>query len=173
MGDLGTVNVANNFRIRFVTEGNFNIGGGFSSTKLVTNINNSVYEDEIKIYSAKLDFYSFDIGLEATYVFKDGLSLTGKLGFNLASVGADIAMPDGGKFTDDAFGVINLIPLVIKPQILVDFGSSVLGIGFIIHPQNFVEYKYVPPTLFNSDDKGIVLNDDFMTSFAMQLVFHY
>jgi hypothetical protein len=172
-GEIGLYNFANNFRLRFITESNFNIGGAFSSTNLNHSIENTLYEEEFKLYSAKLDIYSFDIGSEATYVFQNGIALTLKLGLNLFSVGASVVFPDGGKIKDDMFGVINLIPLILRPQFLVDFGRSVVGIGFIIHPKNFVEYKYVPTPLFDSNDKGIIFNDDFITSFAIQFLFHY
>lgn len=172
-GEIGAYNITNNFRIRFITEGNFNIGGGFSSTNLNTQIEGSVYSDEFKLYTAKLDVYSFDIGTEFTYVFEDGIALTAKLGVNVFSIGASVGFPDGGRIKDDLFGVANLIPLLLRPQFLIDFGTTVLGLGFIIHPKNFIEYKYVPTPLFDSSEKGIVYNDDFMNDYAVQILFYY
>ena len=172
-GEMGAYNITNNLRVRFISEGNFNIGGAFSSTKLNTPLENSVYSEEFKLYTAKLDVYAFDIGTEFTYVFEDGIALTAKLGLNVFTIGASVGFPDGGKVKDDLFGVANLVPLLFRPQFLVDFGNSVLGLGFIIHPKNFIEYKYVPTPLFESKEKGIVFNDDFMTDFAIQLLFHY
>lgn len=172
-GEIGSYNFNNDFRVRFITEGNFNVGAGYSSTVLNHSIENSVYTDELKLYTAKIDFYSFDIGTEFTYVFKHGLALTAKLGLNIISLGTSIGFPDNGKIKDDMFGVVNLVPFILRPQFLVDFGRSVIGIGFIIHPKNFIEYKYVPPSIFNMDDKGMIFNDDFMTDFAVQFLFSY
>lgn len=172
-GQIGGYNFTNDFRLRFITEGNFNIGGAYSNTTLSQEIGGNIYREELKLYTAKLDLYSFDIGTEATYVFKNGIALTAKIGMNIISIGANVGMPDGGRIKDDMFGVVNLVPLLFRPQFLVDFGRSVIGIGFIIHPKNFVEYKYVPHNMFDSDDKGIIFNDDFMTDFAVQFLFSY
>ncbi len=172
-GEIGGYNFTNNFRFRFITEGNFNIGIAYSKTNLDSEISSDIYKEEVILYSAKLDLYSFDIGTEATFVFKNGPALTAKFGVNIFSIGANAGMPDGGRIKNDMFGVVNLFPLIFRPQFLVDFGNSVIGVGFIIHSKNFIEYKYVPDNIFNSDDKGIIFNDDFMTDFTIQFLFSY
>lgn len=171
--EIAAINFTNNFRMRFITEGNFNIGGGFSENFLNPNFQSEIYNNYLKMYSAKIDFYSFDVAPEFTYVFDNGLSLTAKLGMNIFTVGTDIAFPDGGDLSEDFLLVANLVPLIIKPQLLIDFGRSVLGFGFLIHPKNFVEYKFVPKYLFDDKDNGVVFNDNFFMNYVFQILFYY
>lgn len=172
-GEIGGYNFNNDFRVRFITEGNFNIGAAYGTTAFNHDLGNALYREEVKLYTAKLDFYSLDIATEATYVFKNGIGLTAKFGMNIISIGASVGFPDKGRVKDDLFGVANLVPLIFKPQFLVDFGQSVIGIGFVIHTKNFVGYKYVPDNIFRSDDKGIVFNDNFIADYAIQFLFSY
>lgn len=172
-GEIGGYNFTNDFRVRFITEGNFNIGAAFGSTVFNHNLGNALYQKEVKLYTAKLDLYSLDIATEATYVFKNGLALTAKFGMNVFSIGGSVGFPDKGRINDDLFGVANLVPLLFRPQFLVDFGQSVIGIGFVIHTKNFIGYKYVPHNMFNPDDKGIVFNDNFIADYAIQFLFSY
>jgi hypothetical protein len=171
--EIAKINFMNNFRLRFITEGNFNIGGGYSVNYIENKIGSNLYFDEMRMYTAKLDLYSLDIAAEATYVFRNAMAVTLKFGMNIFSLGANIAMPESGRIKDDMFGVVNLIPLLFRPQILFDFGRSVLGVGFLLHSKNFIGYKYVPPNLFYSKDKGIVFNDNFITNYALQIFFRY
>ncbi len=171
--EIAKINILNNLRLRLITEGNFNIGGGYSKNIINPRIANSLYFSEMKMYTAKIDLYAFDVATEATFVFPNAMAVTIKFGINIFSLGANVALPDGGKINNDMFGVVNLAPLLFKPQILFDFGRSVLGVGLFIHSKNYIEYKYVPQNLFHSDEKGIIFNDSFITNYAIQVFFKY
>ena len=118
-----------------------------------------------------MDVFSLDIGTEYTYVIKNGYAFTAKLALTLVNVGGMFAIREKGTLKEDAFGSVNLIPLIIKPSIFADFGRSGLDISFYFNPINFLSYRYAAKDVFESKDMGILANDDKIKQFAFQIMF--
>jgi len=172
MGEIGSYVFSNNARLRFISEGNFNIGFAMGKNNGETTPANT-FSINSKFYMAKLDVYSYDVATEFTFVLDDGYALTAKLGLNLFSVGLTVGLPDNGTLKKDLFGTVNLVPLAFNPQILFDFGRSVVGIGMVIHPKNIVEYRYLPKTIFSNQDSGFKFNSNTFEEYAIQIWFKY
>jgi hypothetical protein len=169
MGEIGSYVFAENNRVRFITEGSFRVGAAFGDNFKFAS--STTVSPKSKYYLFALDVFSFDIGTEYTFVINNGYAFTAKLMFTLVNAGGMFAMREKGILKEDAFGSTNLIPLIIKPSLFVDFGRSGLGISFYINPINFLSYRYSPKDLFDSKDMGILAADKRLKQFAFQISF--
>jgi hypothetical protein len=170
MGEIAAINFTDDARFRLLTQGSFRFGlalGSTSTDTLVTGFNSV----DLKYYSATLDFFSFSITPEITYVFENGIGVTAQLGFDLLNFGATISILNKGKFKDHAIGHVNFAPFAMRPSLFFDFGRRGLGIAFYINPYNVGQYLYASPKLFKGSDRGVLINSSTIKKFAFEILF--
>ncbi|MBL1214947.1 MAG: hypothetical protein HND52_16425 [Ignavibacteriae bacterium] len=167
LGEIGSYVFAENNRLRFITEGTFRIAAALTEDTPFSALSSV----KSKYYLGLIDVFSLNIGSEYTFVINNGYAFTARLMFTLVNVGGMFSIREKGTLEEDAIGSANLIPLIIKPSLFVDFGRSGLGVSFMFNPVNFLSYKYAPKELFDSKDMGILVNDSSINQFAIQISF--
>jgi len=170
IADIAKVDFADNFRFKFFMQGTFRIGFAIGESN-----NDSIKyfwpnKKSLKYYTGLVDFFTFGIVPEFTFVFSNGYAITGQLGIDLINVGATASAMDKGNI-DDAIIQANFIPIVFRPSLFVDFGKIGFGIGFYINSSNILDYFYGTRKIFSDKDIGIVTNSHRYERYAVELLF--
>ena len=170
ISDIAKVNFSDNFRFKLFMQGTFRIGVtvGESNDSLITDYWPN--KKSLKYYTALVDFFTYSIVPEFTIVLNNGYAITGQIGIDLINIGATASAMDQGNI-DDAIIQSNLIPIVFRPSIFVDFGKMGFGIGLYMNSSNILDYFYGPRQIFSDKDIGIVTNSHRYERYAVELLF--
>lgn len=132
---------------------------------------------KVKHYTIVTDLFSMNINGE--YHLKAfgnrgvvaGLALTF---FNLGGTFTYMESKDSAaKYNEKAFGMINFIPFYIQPYGKLSLKGATLGIGLLINPYSFVEYRFGPKGFYTDEENGIKLNSTRITKYAIQLFLRF
>lgn len=172
LNDLGSVSIGYENEIRIFLEGNFNIGAGIAQAYLI-NEYPQFQSGRVNYYAGNVDFFSMDLTPEYTNVLSDGTAVTIKAGINFLNIGGSIITPGKGRFEDNSFGVLNLIPFSIKPSLFFDFGRSGVGFSFILNPTNFLSFIIAKKGLYPEEERGIQVLDSTFKRYSFQVLFTF
>jgi hypothetical protein len=170
IADMAKVKITDNFRFKFFMQGTFRIGFAIGESN-----NDSIKyfwpnKKSLKYYTGLVDFFTYGIVPEFTFVLGNGYAITGQLGIDLINVGATASAMDKGNI-DDAIIQANFIPIVFRPSLFIDFGKMGFGIGFYMNSSNILDYFYGSRKIFSDKDIGIVTNSRRYERYAVELLF--
>jgi len=172
--DIGTVvneAMSNSSQFKLFFEGNISIGAAIGEEALANNQN--IYPNStIKYYVGTVEFFAVYLVPEFTQVINNGNALTITLGISLINLGGSFAYLDGGKLEEYSVGTANIIPFVLKPTLLYDFGTTSIGIQAYINPFNFLSYNYGSENLY-PDSRGFKSKNSFMIRSEIRLIIAY
>jgi len=171
IADIAKINLTDNFRFKFFMQGTFRVGfavGSFTSDSLMKNfINNN---KTLKYYTGVMDFFTYGIVPEFTYVFTNGYAITGQLGIDLINIGATFSALDKGTL-DNAIVQANFIPIVFRPAVFFDFGKMGFGVSFYMNSKDLLDYFYGSRKNFKDDDIGLVTGSRIYQRYAVEMLF--
>jgi hypothetical protein len=170
IADIAKINFSNDFRFKFFMQGTFRVGfamGSFTSDSIIKNFIN---DKTLKYYTGIVDFFTYGIVPEFTFVLGHGYAITGQLGIDLVNIGATFSALDKGTI-DNAIVQTNFFPVVFRPSIFIDFGNRGFGIGFYMNNSDILDYFYGSRKTFKDKDIGVISNSQIYQRYAVELLF--
>lgn len=171
LANLGNIALSDVSEFRISLRSALRIGATISEN--IKHNSTQLYpKSTIKYYAGSLDVFSVFLTPQFTNIIGDGTAMTIEFGFNLVNIGGDVALLEGGTFSDHAVTVIKFIPLAFKPAVYFDFGRSGLGIGGYFNPTDILNLVLVPENLY-SGKRGVKTFDSFYRRFEFQIIFTF
>jgi len=160
-----------NSQFKLFIEGNFNIGVALGEKTLPSSQN--IYPSStLKYYVGTIEAFALYLVPEFSQIIGHGNALTFTFGIALLNLGGTFAYLDGGELEKHSVGTVNIIPFVLKPTIIYDFGTSGIGIQGYINPFNFLSYNYGSSELYPNTN-GIKSKNSFFKQYEIRFIFAY
>lgn len=120
-----------------------------------------------------LDLYSLNVNAEYHLPLLGDRALIGQFAVTFFNIGGTFSYMKGGVFKDKFFGVVNLLPFYIQPSVKLKLRGATIGIGLLINPYSFLEYRFGPEHFYAEEEKGIKSNSAQITKYALQIFLRY
>lgn len=189
IGSSSNVKIIDEIEIGPVGKLSINLGRdlllGFTSGKMTVNsmpvISDTSFKypadlkspHEVNHLTGILDLYSLNVNSEYHLPLIGERALIGQFAVTFFNIGGTISYMKGGVFKDKFFGVINLLPFYIQPSVKLKLKGATLGVGLLINPYSFLEYRFGPEHFFAEEEKGIKSNSAQITKYALQFFLRY
>lgn len=168
--DISTAGVGN-FTIGI--NGSFRLGFAGNSSILSYYDAGADYKYSVKHYTVLGDLFS----LSANAEYKTGIIAGRGMEFGLSvtffNIGGTVTYMEGGRYEDDVIGIVNFLPLYIEPYAKLKFKGGIIGIGLLLNPYSFVEYRFGPVDFFDGNEDGIQINSTKISKYAIELYFRF
>lgn len=114
----------------------------------------------VKTYTGTFDLFSLNLNFQTFLIFPEKRSLEFSLAVTLFNLGGIVTYFDAkGSMMDEKMTfTANLFPLYIEPSAKVRFKGVTLGVGMLINPMSFLEYRWGPEGYYNQEEGGIITN---------------
>ncbi|GMU89933.1 MAG: hypothetical protein AMXMBFR49_21390 [Chlorobiota bacterium] len=114
----------------------------------------------VKTYTGTFDLFSLNLNFQTFLIFPEKRSLELSLAVTLFNLGGSVTYFDAaGSLLDKKLTVTaNLFPLYIEPSAKIRFKGVTLGLGLLINPMSFLEYRWGPDGYYNQEEGGIISN---------------
>lgn len=141
----------------------FTGGGGFlllPKSKALSWLPEEIENYPVKTYTGTFDLFSLNLNFQTFLIFPEKRSIEFCLAVTLFNLGGTITYFDAeGSMMDKKLTLTaNIFPLYIEPSAKVRFKGVTLGIGMLINPMSFLEYRWGPDGYYNQEEGGIVSN---------------
>lgn len=153
--------------------GSFNLGFASSTDKLNYMDNGVEYDYTAEHYTVIADLFSLSANAEyKANVFQDrgivlGMSVTF---FNL---GGAASYMSGGRYDQELFGIVNILPLYLQPYAQLKFLGGTLGLGLLLNPYNFAEFRFGPEEFWGEGESGFHTNSTKISRYAIEAYFKF
>ena len=140
--------------------------------KTISSSQNIYPNSTLKYYAGTIEAFALYIVPEFTQIIGHGNALTFTFGIALLNLGGSFAYLDGGELEKHSVGTVNIIPFVLKPSLIYDFGTAGIGIQAYINPFNFLSYNYGASELY-PDTRGFKSKNSFFEQYEIRLILAY
>ncbi|MDI6802531.1 MAG: hypothetical protein QME58_01640 [Bacteroidota bacterium] len=158
---------------------------GFTSGKMAVNSTPVITDTSFKYPSdlksphdvnhltGILDLYSLNVNAEYHLPLLGERALIGQFAVTFFNIGGTISYMKEGVFKDKFFGVVNLLPFYIQPSVKLKLKGATIGIGLLINPYSFLEYRFGPEHFYAEEEKGVKSSSAQITKYALQIFLRY
>lgn len=186
LGSRYNVRTLEDIEIGKFAKARLNIGGGFDlgmtfgsdSLRLPDEIQGTtetISSYKTKTYNGVADLFKLNINLEYFLILPKKRSLELSLALTFFNIGGSLTYFDSpGSFMDKKMSyTLNFLPLYIEPSAKIRFRGATLGIGLLINPYSFVEYRGGPGGYYGFDEEGVKGGSANPTKYAVNLYLNF
>jgi hypothetical protein len=149
--------------------GNFRLGFAGSSDRVSYVDNYTKYQYDVKHYTIVGDLFSMGVNAEYKTGILAGRGMEFGLSATFFNIGGTVTYMKGGRFDDELMGIINFLPLYIEPYAKIKFSGGTIGLGLLLNPYSFVEYRFGPSGFYDGFEEGIQVNSTKIGKYAVEL----
>ncbi|MCU0372101.1 MAG: hypothetical protein MUE56_02510 [Ignavibacteria bacterium] len=149
--------------------GNFRLGFAGNSEKMSYVDNYTKYQYDVKHYTAVGDLFSMGVNAEYKTGILAGRGMVFGISATFFNIGGTVTYMSGGRFDDEIVGIVNFLPLYIEPYAKIKFSGGTIGLGLLLNPYSFVEYRFGPAGFYDANEEGIQVNSTKISKYAVEL----
>jgi hypothetical protein len=149
--------------------GNFRLGFAGNSERMSYVDNYTKYQYDVKHYTIVGDLFSLGANAEYKTGILAGRGMVFGISTTFFNIGGTVTYMSGGRFDDELVGIINFLPLYVEPYAKIKFSGGTIGLGLLLNPYSFVEYRFGPSGFYDGFEEGIQVNSTKISKYAVEL----
>ncbi|KXK06278.1 MAG: hypothetical protein UZ04_CHB001000280 [Chlorobi bacterium OLB4] len=153
--------------------GSFSFGYAGSTDRMNYSESGEKFEYTTTHHTFIADLFSLSANAEyKANIFKErgivlGMTVTF---FNL---GTTASYMQGGRFDGELMGIVNILPLYLQPYAKIKFLGGTLGLGLLLNPYNFAEFRFGPEGFWGEGESGFQTNSTAISRYAIEAYFRF